>query len=100
MKPVAQRMDRRSEDDFSLGRRFPLTDFNYQSFPLDRFRGDWHGDDRSDSFFDISRNYFAREARRHFVAEVAFFIVMAAILVGALIELVRAIIPFLQLPSA
>ena len=98
MKPVAQRKDRRSEGDFSPDCLFPLTDFNYQSFSLDRFNGGGHGD-RSSSFFDISRDYFAREAGRNFAAEVAFFLVMAAILAGAFIEGARAIIHFLHLPS-
>lgn len=99
MKPVAQIKDRRNEGDFSPGRRFPLIDFNYQSFSLDRFNSGGHGD-QSNSFFDISRDYFAREAGRNFAAEVAFFLVMAAILAGAFIEGARAIIHFLHLPPA
>ena len=99
MKPVAQRKDRRNEGDFSPDRPFPLIDSNYQSFSLDRFNGGSHGD-RSNSFFDISRDYFSREAGRNFAAEVAFFLVMAAILAGAFIEGARAIIHFLHLPPA
>ena len=99
MKPVAQRMDRRSVGNFSPGRRLPLIDCNYQSFSLDRFNGG-SGDRPRDSFFDISRDYFAREAGRNFAAEVAFFLVMAAILAGAFVEGARAIIHFLHLPPA
>ena len=77
-----------------------MTDFNYQSFSLDRFNGGQGGDKSPRSFFDISRNYFAREAGRNFAAEVAFFLVMAAILAVAFIEGARAIIHFLHLPPA
>jgi hypothetical protein len=99
MKPVAHRIDRQGDCDFSSGRRFPLIEFNYQTFSLDRFNG---GSGRSSprSFFDISRDYFQREARRNSLAEVAFFLVMVAILAASFIEGARAIIHFLQLPPA
>ena len=99
MNPVAQRKDHRSKGDLAAGRRFPLIDFNYQSFSFDRFYGGGRGE-RPNSFFDISRDYFAREAGRNFAAEVAFFLVMAAILAGAFVEGARAIIHFLHLPPA
>ena len=103
MKPTAERTDRADDIGFSSPRRslrFPLTDFNYQTFSLDRFRGG-HGDDRrSSSFFDISRDYFQREVRRNFLAEVAFFLVLTAVLAGAVVQGARIIIHFLQLPPA
>lgn len=99
MKPVAQRIDRQSDGEFSSGCRFPLIDFNYQSFSLDRFNGG-SGDKPTNSFFDISRDYFQREARRNFLAEVAFFLVLTGVLVGAVIEVARLVIHFLQLLSA
>jgi hypothetical protein len=99
MKPVAQRADRKCNGDFSPASVFPLVDFNYQSFSLDRFNGGSGRRDRN-SFFDISRDYFQREARRNFLAEAVFFLLMIAILTGTFIEGARLIIHFLQLPSA
>jgi hypothetical protein len=98
MKPVAQRTDRRSDGEFSSGRSSPMIDFDYQTFSLDRFNGG-SGGSESPSFFNISRDYFQREARRNFLAEVAFFIVFAAVLAGAVVETARVIIHTLQLPS-
>ncbi len=91
MKPTAPRPDQQ--------RPFPLIEFNYQSFELDHFRGG-SGDPTPRSFYDISRDYFGREAGRNFAAEVAFFLVIAAILAGAFFEGALAIIHFLQLPPA
>ena len=99
MKPVAQRMDGQNDGDSSPGRRFPLIEFNYQSFSLDRFNGGSDGKPRN-SFFDISRDYFQREARRYFLAETAFFLILAAILAGAVIQGALIIIHFLQLSPA
>jgi hypothetical protein len=96
MKPIAQSTDRQSDEDFSSSRRFPVTDFNYQSFSPDRFNGG-SGRSPSPSFFDISRNYFQREARRNFQAEVVFFLIMVAILASAFIEGARLVIHVLQL---
>jgi hypothetical protein len=97
MKPVAHRADRRSKGGFSPGPSFPLVDFNYQSFSIDRFNG---GADRepTNSFFDISRDYFQREARRNFLGEVGFFLVLAGVLAGAVVQGALIIIHFLQLP--
>ena len=97
MKPVAQKLDRQADGAFSSGQRFPLVEFNYQSFSIDRFHGG-SGGDRPSSFFDISRDYFQREVRRNFLAEVAFFLIIIAILTSAFIEGARAIIHLLQLP--
>jgi hypothetical protein len=99
MNPVANRTDRQSDCDFSSGRRFPLIEFNYQTFSLDRFKGG-SGGSSPGSFFDISRDYFQREAGRNFLAEVAFFLVLAAVLAGAFVEGARVIIHVLQLLPA
>lgn len=99
MKPIAQSTDRQSDGDFSPSRRFPLTDFNYQSFSPDRFNGG-SGRTPSPSFFDISRDYFQREARRNFLAEIALFLILAAILAGVFIEGARLVIHVLQLCPA
>ena len=101
MKPIAQLKDCRDRGDFAPdrpGHRFPLVEWNYQKFSLDRFRGG--SSDPRPSFLNISRDYFAREAGRNFAAEVGFFLVMAAILAGAFIECARAIIQFLHLLNA
>jgi len=99
MKPTAQRTERHGDGDCSSRRRFPLIEFNYQDFSLNRFNGG-PGDKRPGSFIDISRDYFQREVRRNFLAEVAFFLVLTAIFVGAFIEGARLIIHFLQLLAA
>ena len=52
------------------------------------------------SFLNISREYFRSEARRNFLAEVAFFLAIAAILAATFISGARAIIHFLHLPVA
>ena len=101
MKPTAERNSRANDIGFlsvRQRRRFPLVDFNYQTFSVDRFKGGGHGGERANSFFDISRDYFQREVRRNFLAEVAFFLVLAAVLTGAVIQGARIIIHFLQLP--
>ena len=101
MKPTAERNNRTDNIGFPSARqrrRLPLTDFHYQTFSLDRFSGGGHGGERSSSFFDISRDYFQREVRHNFLAEVAFFLVLAAVLAGAVIQGARIIIHFLQLP--
>ena len=80
-------------------RRFPLVDFNYQTFSVDRYRGGPTGSSQP-SFLNISREYFQREARRHFLSEIAFFLMIAAILAMTLWHGARAIIHFLNLPEA
>src|SRR5438270_14021765 len=101
MKPIAQFTPRRPAGRYlsSRVRKFPLIEFNYQAFSLERFKGD-SGGKPPNSFFDISRDYFQHEARRNFMAEVAFFLVLAAILAGTFIEGARVIIHFLHLPPA
>ena len=98
MKPIAERIERRSEGDVSR-KRLPLVDWDYQTFSLDRSYGG--PDDRpSQSFRNISRDYFQREARQNFLAEIAFFLVLAAVLVGAFVEGARVIIHALQVSAA
>jgi hypothetical protein len=102
MKPIAQTTDSGSDKDFSSIRqqhRFPLVECNYQTFSLDRFSGGSTGSSPG-SFLNISRDYFQREARRNFLAEAAFFLIIGAILASAFIEGARAIIHFLHLPPA
>jgi hypothetical protein len=100
MKPIAERIERRSEGDVPPEcKRLPLVDCNYQTFSLDRSYGGPAGNSPR-SFLNISRDYFQREARRNFLAEIAFFLVMAAIFAGAFVEGARAIIHFLHLPAA
>jgi hypothetical protein len=102
MKPVAERTDRRAGSDFSLVPKraeFPIIDCNYQTFSLDRYYGGSTGSSPA-SFLNISRDYFQREARRNFLAEIGFFLVIAAILAASFIEGARAIIHFLHLPPA
>jgi hypothetical protein len=102
MKPIAERLGRRSGHEFSsISTRttFPKLDCNYQSFSLNRYDG---GSDRNraPSFLNISREYFRYEARRYFLIEAAFFLVLTGILALALISGALVIIHFLQLPAA
>jgi hypothetical protein len=102
MKPVTEIWDRRSGSDFSSiskSSKFPRVDCNYQAFSLDRFYG---GADRNSgsSFLNISREYFRYEARRNFLAEAAFFLVLMAILALTFVNGALIIIHFLQLPAA
>ena len=77
---------------------FPTVDCNYQSFSLDHYRGGSYG--APASFLNISRDYFRYEARWNFLAETAFFLVLAGILLATLIQGARVIIHFLHLPPA
>jgi len=78
---------------------FPRTDYEYQAFSLDRFRGGFQPD-RRPSFLNISRDYFRYEARRNFLVEGAFFLALVVILVLTFISGALVIIHFLQLPEA
>ncbi len=49
-------------------RRFPVTDFNYQSIALDGQAGQC-AKTESPSFHSISRDYFKGEAHQYFLAE-------------------------------
>src|ERR1700719_5070312 len=79
--------------------RFPFLDCNFQVFSLDRYSGGSTGSSQP-SFLNISREYFRSEARRSFLAEIAFFLAIAVILTVTFISGARAIIHFLHLPAA
>ena len=79
---------------------FPITDCNYQAFPLDRFNDGGSESDDEPSFRNISREYFRYEARRNFVAEGIFFLAIMAILAATFISGALIIVHFLQLPEA
>jgi len=79
--------------------KFPVTDCSYQEFPLERFRGGLPNKP-DPSFLNISREYFRYEARRNFLGEAAFFLVLTAILALTFISGALVIIRFLQLPEA
>jgi hypothetical protein len=78
---------------------FPVTDCNFQPAPLDRYYGGSTGSSQP-SFLNISREYFRSEAPRNFLAEVAFFLAIAAILATTFVSGASAIIHFLHLPAA
>ena len=102
MKPNSERHDDRRDRNFRsrrTGLRLPFTDCDFQASPLDRYYGGSTGSSRP-SFLNISREYFRSEARRNFLAEIAFFVAIAAILVTTFISGARAIIHFLHLPAA
>jgi hypothetical protein len=102
MKPNSERNDDRRHRNFyspRTGIRFPVTDWNFQASPSDRYYGGSTGSSQP-SFLNISREYFRSEARRNFLAEVAFFLAIAAILAATFISDARAIIHFLHLPAA
>jgi hypothetical protein len=100
MKPGSQPHDCRQRGDSFRGRnsrRHPVTDCNYQTLSLDRYRG---GSAGNSSFLNISREYFRTEARRNFIAETIFFLLIGVILAATFISSARAIIHFLHLPAA
>jgi hypothetical protein len=97
MKPNSERKE--NQRGRNSGTRFPIIDCNFKAFPLDRYYGGSTGSSQP-SFLNISREYFRSEARRNFLAEVAFFLVIAAILAATFISGASAIIHFLHLPAA
>jgi hypothetical protein len=101
MKPNSEGTDDRRDRNCCRRRarfRFPFLNCNFQVFSLDRYSG---GSSNSQpSFLNISREYFRSEARRSFLAEIAFFVVIAVILAVTFISGAGAIIHFLHLPSA
>src|SRR2546430_1478545 len=102
MKPSSRENDNRRRGPFFRSgqkRLFPITDCNYQAFSHDRYYG---GPQRNSagSFLNISPEYFRYEARRNFLAEAAFFLALAAILVLTLVSGAIVIIHFLNLPQA
>jgi hypothetical protein len=102
VKPKLTTRGGRESEIFSARKRraFPVTDCNYQAYPLDRFRGGGSAKNDDASFLDISREYFRYEARRNFVAEGIFFLALVAILAATFISGALVIIRFLQLPEA
>ena len=96
MKPIPGRNDCGRGRNF---RRFPITDWYFQTFSPDRYHGGSTGSSPT-SFLNISREYFQHEARRNFVVEGTFFIIIAAILAVTFITDARAILHFLHLPAA
>ena len=102
MKPSCERNAGRRGGNLCRSRtdpRFPVTDCDFQVFSLDRYYGGSTGSSQP-SFLNISREYFRYEARRNFLAEVAFFLAIAAILAVTFISGASAIIHFLHLPAA
>jgi hypothetical protein len=76
--------------------KFPSVDCNYYSIVLEGFNGRC-AKVSAPSFLNISRNYFANEARHNFIGEATFFamiVATAAVAVAsgavAVIELCRA----------
>ena len=53
-------------------KRFPLTDYNYQSMAITGYRGRC-AKSVAPSFRNISRQYFQKEARHDFVGEAIVF---------------------------
>jgi hypothetical protein len=53
-------------------KRFPLTDYNYQSVTISGYRGHC-AKSMAPSFRNISRHYFQKEARHDFVGEAILF---------------------------
>src|SRR5438874_6288418 len=98
MKPIPGGSDCERRRNFYRN-RFPITDCNFQTFSIDRYYGGSTGSSPA-SFLNISREYFRHEARRNFVVEVKFFVVIAAILAVTFISDARAIVHFLHLPAA
>jgi hypothetical protein len=99
MKPGSKTANDIRRTSFPRRRPFPITDCNYQTFSIDRYHGGPTGSSRP-SFLNISREYFRHEARRQFLSEVTFFLILAAILAMTFVSGARAIIHFLNLPEA
>jgi hypothetical protein len=97
MKPNSEGNDARKSR--RIRNRLPVIDCNFQVFSLDRYYGGSTGSSQP-SFLNISREYFRSEARRNLLAEVAFFLAIAAIFVVTFISGASAIIHFLHLPAA
>ena len=99
MKPSSEKEDVRTTL-FPRRTRLPIIDYHYQTFSLDRYRGGGSTGSSPASFLNISREYFQHEARRNFLVEVIFFVLIAAILAVTFISDARAIVHFLHLPAA
>jgi hypothetical protein len=94
MKPTFQLTHPRTgRDSFLSGRtsRSLQTDSNFQAIDFDGFSGG--GDGRGyPSFRRISDNYFRAEARQHFVAEAAFFVLIVATVSVPVIQSMQAFV--------
>ena len=64
-------------------KRFPLTDYNYQSLTITGYRGRC-AKSVAPSFRNISRQYFQKEARHDFIAEAIVFAMLIVISTVAL----------------
>jgi hypothetical protein len=64
-------------------KRFPLTDYNYQSMTITGYRGGC-AKSVAPSFRNISRQYFQKEARHDFVGEAIVFAMLIIISTVAL----------------
>jgi hypothetical protein len=64
-------------------KRFPFTDWNYQSVTISGYRGHC-AKSLPPSFRNISRDYFQREARHDFVGEAIVFAMLIIISTVAL----------------
>src|SRR5438270_13912101 len=101
MKPSSRENDNPRRESFRSRQKrlFPIIDCNYQALSLHRYYG---GSERNPaaSFLNISREYFRYEARRYFLVEAAFFLVLATILAFTFVSGAIVIIHFLNLPEA
>ena len=78
MKPIFQINHRYGSSAHAarMSRRFPKTDFDYQTATLDNIRGR-PVEDCKPRFHALTRDYFTREAHQDFATEsAAFFLLM------------------------
>ena len=94
MKPTFQTNDDSMRE---CAHKFPITDFNYHSIALGKYRGRCAGV-VSPPFHSLSRDYFKTEARQYSLAETIVFAAIMATAVlpilngaSAVMDLVRAI---------
>lgn len=90
MKPLSSIQNFRPAEN----RPFPVTDYNYGSIRLGEF-GRCARSPRP-SFVNISRDYFAGEARFDFVIESVVFALVTVTAVPAFIDCARALIEFFR----
>jgi len=90
MKPTSHTSgnDRRFGGDRTDVRRFPVTDFQYQALNLGGRGGSCAK--FSPSFRNISMDYFKKEARRSFVTEVVFFVLIVLTSTWPVLQNIRA----------
>lgn len=93
MKPVLH-FDHDSNRKYGRNRRFPVTDFNFQSIEL---RG--HNAccaDATGNSFRAAREYFNNEAARDFLTEAAVFVAMMVTIAAPLLNGVQSIVDLLR----